>query len=197
MITSMPPTRARTRESRSSIVPFNPATRTTLGNFIDPDLPAGFIPYGVRDLSLGTGSGALICSSRIEAPTSGVGRLPSSHNDGTFVRTDSPLTRRRQGTPPITLGIGLYTIKVSASSADDLLVGNFSSGQIDAYNLTLVATRNTVDRYAEKLLNTNGTPLTIPGLRSIHFGPGLGDFREYARRPALHRSDRYSPHRDP
>ena len=25
------------------------------------------------------------------------------------------------------------------------------------------------------LLNTNGTPLTIPGLRSIHFGPGLGD----------------------
>ena len=26
-----------------------------------------------------------------------------------------------------------------------------------------------------QLLNANGTPLTIPGLRSIHFGPGLGD----------------------
>ena len=29
----------------------------TLGNFIDPYLPAGFMPYGVRDLSLGVAGG--------------------------------------------------------------------------------------------------------------------------------------------
>ena len=56
----------------------------------------------------------------------------------------------------------------------DLLVGNFSSGQIDAYNVTLSPSEAS-GQFLGRLLNKNGTPLTIPGLRSIHFGPGLGD----------------------
>ena len=42
-----------------------------------------------------------------------------------------------------------------------------SSGQIDAYNFTS-------GQFDGKLHNSDGTPLVIPGLRTIHFGPGLG-----------------------
>ena len=98
-------------------------------------------------------------------------------NDGTFLGQIASDTKEG-GT--LQSPWGLAFIKHSFGQfSDDLLVGNFSSGQIDAYKVTWsaptpTAGRRGLRRTGRTLLNTNGTPLTIPGLRSIHFGPGLG-----------------------
>jgi hypothetical protein len=52
--------------------------------------------------------------------------------------------------------------------APDVLIGNNRSGEIDAYNFKsgkYDGTLGTVD--------PNPVPLVIPGLRTIHFGPGM------------------------
>jgi uncharacterized protein (TIGR03118 family) len=136
---------------------------TTLpGNFVDPSLPTGFTPYGLRDL----GKDLFVM---YRGPEFIGGAVAEFNNDGTFmtqVASDTTPSGNLQspwGAAQITRGFGEYD--------NDLLVGNFSTGQIDAYNLSS-------GEFEGNLLNTNGTPLTIPGLRSIHFGPGLGDFGE-------------------
>ena len=55
---------------------------------------------------------------------------------------------------------------VSASSATTSWSAILSSGEIDAYNPT--------GRFKGMLTDSNGKPLKIPGLRTIHFGTGLG-----------------------
>jgi uncharacterized protein (TIGR03118 family) len=148
--------------------------QVTLGSFTDPYLPKGFIPYGVRDLSLGAGShqdADLFVTYR--SPNFQGGAIAEFTNDGTFVGQIASDTSERGnlqspwGLAFIQQGFGEFS--------GDLLVGNFSSGQIDAYNLPFGTDPRQSGTLAGTLLNTNGTPFTIPGLRSIHFGPGLGD----------------------
>ena len=148
--------------------------QVTLGCFSDPYLPKGFIPYGVRDLSLGAGShqdADLLVTYR--SPNFQGGAIAEFTNDGTFVGQIASDTSERGnlqspwGLAFIQQGFGEFS--------GDLLVGNFSSGQIDAYDLPLGTDPRQSGTLAGVLLNTNGTPFTIPGLRSIHFGPGLGD----------------------
>ena len=70
--------------SFQQVTQFGTKKNPVVNPFIDPDLPAGFVPYGVRDLSLGTHQAVMICSSPIEAPTSRVGRLPCSPTTARF-----------------------------------------------------------------------------------------------------------------
>jgi uncharacterized protein (TIGR03118 family) len=126
-------------------------------SFFDPDLPTGFTPYSVRDLP-----NDLYVMYR--GPEFIGGAVAEFSNDGTFIRqiasdtTSSGNLQTPSGLAYINRGFGEFS--------NDLLVSNFSTGQIDAYNLD--------GQFLRKVLNTNGTPLTIPGLRSIHFGPGPG-----------------------
>ena len=143
----------------------------TLGSFIDPCLPAGFIPFGVRDLSLGDpGNSNLFITYR--GPNFQGGAVAEFTNDGRFltqIATDATESNLQSpwGLAFIKKGFGQFS--------GDLLVGNFSSGQIDAYS---IPSDPSLPRQTWSLAgtvdNTNGTPLTIPGLRSIHFGAGLG-----------------------
>jgi uncharacterized protein (TIGR03118 family) len=145
------------------------------GNFTLPagSLPAGFVPYGVRDLSLGAGSkldADLFVTYR--GPNFQGGAVAVFTNAGTFLGLIASDTCKGNLQSPWGLayiGPGLF-----GDVGGDLLVGNFSSGQIDAYDVTLSPSEAS-GQFLGQLLNQNGTPLTIPGLRSIHFGPGLGD----------------------
>lgn len=49
--------------------------------------------------------------------------------------------------------------------ANDLLIGNFGDGEIDAFNLA-------TDSFAGALTNANGNPIVIPGLWDITDGNG-------------------------
>jgi uncharacterized protein (TIGR03118 family) len=129
---------------------------TLAGNFVDPKLPKGFTPYGVHDLG-----NELFVTYR--GPKFQGGAVAEFTNDGTFVKqiasnkTSGPL-QSPWGAAQAPSGFGKFS--------NDLLVGNFSTGQIDAYNFS--------GRFKGKLANPKGKPLTIPGLRTIHFGSGLG-----------------------
>jgi len=146
------------------------------GNFIDPCLPAGFIPYGVRDLSLGTHTVSdLFVTYR--GPNFQGGAVAVFTNDGTFLgQIACDTTERGDLQSPW----GLAFIKRGFGEfSGDLLVGNFSSGQIDAYTVTVVNPKagkaGKVSAVLDgKLHNAAGKVLEIPGLRAIHFGPGLG-----------------------
>ncbi len=146
----------------------------TLGNFIDPSLPAGFMPYGVRDLSLGVAGGKQAADLFVtyRGPNFQGGAVAVFNNGGEFLgQIASDKTGGNLQSP---WGLAYIGQNLFGDVGGDLLVGNFSSGQIDAYQVTLSPTA-AKGQFLGPLLNANGTPLTIPGLRSIHFGPGLGD----------------------
>ena len=146
------------------------------GNFTLPagSLPAGFMPYGVKDLSLGAGSkqeADLFVTYR--GPNFQGGAVAVFTNGGTFLGLIGSDTNEGNLQSPWGLayiGQGLF-----GDVGGDLLVGNFSSGQIDAYTVTVNQTEASAEFQGELTDTVSGAPLIIPGLRSIHFGPGLWD----------------------
>jgi uncharacterized protein (TIGR03118 family) len=144
---------------------------TKFGNFTDSklNLPAGYIPYGIRDLSLGSGEHDLFVTYR--SPNFQRGAVAVFANNGKFLGLIGSDTKEDQ---PLQAPWGLAFIQHSFGQySDDLLVGNFSSGQIAAYQVTL-GPKKATGEFLKLLLDEDGlAPLTIPGLRAIHFGPGL------------------------
>jgi uncharacterized protein (TIGR03118 family) len=122
------------------------------GNFVDPELPAGFTPYGVHDLG-----NDLYVTYR--GPQWQGGAVAEFSNDGRFMRQIA--SNGASGPLQSPWGAAEFS-----KTSKDLFVGNFSSGQIDRYNQAGV--------FKGMLTDSSGNPLTIPGLRTIHFGPGLG-----------------------
>jgi len=131
--------------------------------FFDPDLPKGFTPYGVHYLE-----NNLIVTYR--GPNFVGGAVAEFTSDGQFEKQfdcDTTMSGRLQS-PWGAAVISEYSAANAAGFgqyAPDVLIGNYSSGQIDAYNFTTGKFCGT--------LKAGGTPLVIPGLRTIHFGPGL------------------------
>jgi uncharacterized protein (TIGR03118 family) len=124
------------------------------GNFVDPDLPAGFTPYGVHDLG-----NDLYVTYR--GPEWQGGAVAEFSNDGRFMRQIA--SNGASGPLQSPWGAAEFS-----KTSKDLFVGNFSSGQIDCFNQAGV--------FKGMLTDSNGNPLTILGLRTIHFGPGLGAY---------------------
>ncbi len=144
------------------------------GNFTDLSLSAaGFMPYGVRDLSLGAGGkqdAYLFVTYR--SPNFQGGAIAVFTNSGMLMEQINNISGNLQSP----WGLAYIGQNLFGDVGGDLLVGNFSSGQIDAYAVTANQSPNTpIGQFLGPLLNANGTPLTIPGLQSVHFGPGLGD----------------------
>jgi uncharacterized protein (TIGR03118 family) len=135
-------------------------------NFFDPTLPAGFTPYGVHDLG-----NTLIVTYR--GPGGQGGAVAKFTNDGKFIKQfasngasgplQSPWGAARLSSPRAAKAAGF------SQFTKDVLIGNTGSGQIDAYNFN-------TGRFDGTLDDKSGNPLTIPGLRTIHFGPGLKPF---------------------
>ena len=102
------------------------------------------MPYGVRDLSLGAGSkqdADLFVTYR--GPNFQGGAVAVFTNDGTFLgQIDSDTTEGNLQSPwgLAYIGQGLF-----GEFGGDLLVGNFSSGQIDAYKVTVEPRARPVD----------------------------------------------------
>jgi len=135
-------------------VPFLPGSTFT-PDFFDPDLPpgSGFTPYGVHDLGK-----MLIVTYR--GPNFSGGAVAEFTNGGTFVKQIA----YNGVLGPLQSPWGVAEFK---NTSKDIFVGNFSSGQIDRYNVKSGQFEGTLD-------DKYGNPLTIPGLRTIHFGPGPG-----------------------
>jgi uncharacterized protein (TIGR03118 family) len=145
--------------------------------FIDSDLSTGFMPYGVHEISLGTSHQEADLFVTYRSPNFQGGAVAVFANDGTFLgqiasdTTEGGILQSPSGLAFIKGGFGVYS--------GDVLVGNFSSGQIAAYTVTL-GTNTASGQFQGFVLAADNTPLTIRGLRTIHFGPGLGSGRPQA-----------------
>ncbi len=123
------------------------------GSFQDPNLPAGYVPFNVRVLN-----GNLFVTY---SDTMGSGGVVAEYNlSGNFIKQVAA-----GGTLNQPWGIDIAPSAFGAFS-NDLLVGNFGSGTIDAFNPTS-------DAFLGQLTNqTSGQPLVEAGLWSLINGNG-------------------------
>jgi uncharacterized protein (TIGR03118 family) len=122
------------------------------GNFKDPNLPAGFVPYNVQVLN-----GVVYVTYEQPGKTGGI--VDAFSTSGTF------LARIGSG-GSLDQPWGLAIAPASFGSlAGDLLVGNKGSGQISVFDLAN-------DTALGTLTGTNGSPIVIPDLWSLTIGNG-------------------------
>ncbi len=146
-------------------------TRVTLGQgiwgtFSDPHIPAGYAPFNIASLN-----GNLYVSYAKQDPASnnhdevdgaGLGFIDVYDTTGHLVTTTKPLVSGGALNAP--WGMVLATANFGDFS-NDLLVGNFGNGWINAFNPTTGA-------FLGSLRNNFGQPVVIEGLWGMIFGNG-------------------------
>ena len=139
---------------------FHPATLA--GTFTDPDLPAGFAPFGIRNLN-----GDLYITyaqqdedKKDDVPGKGLGLVDVFDANGSLIRRFAS-----GGTLNAPWGLALAPADFGRFS-NRLLVGNFGDGRINAFDLA-------TGRFLGRLRGPDGRLLTIDGLWGISFGNGV------------------------
>jgi uncharacterized protein (TIGR03118 family) len=131
------------------------------GNFTDPNLPAGFAPFGIQNI----GGQLFVTYAKQDAtaedddPAAGNGYVDIFDTSGNFVKR-----LVSQGNLNSPWGLA----KAPANFGDlsnALLVGNFGDGRINAYDPSTGAPLGT-------LSDKNSSPILIGGLWGMQFGNG-------------------------
>jgi uncharacterized protein (TIGR03118 family) len=132
------------------------ASVSLAGNFVDPKLPKGFVPYNIVNIN-----GELYVTYRGSHFKGGA--VAEFNTDGTFVRQIA--ANKTAGNLQSPWGVAVAPASFGKFS-NDLLVGNFSSGLIDAYRAN--------GKFAGQLATAakKPRPIKIPGLWSLAFGNG-------------------------
>jgi uncharacterized protein (TIGR03118 family) len=129
------------------------------GNFTDPILPAGYVPFGIKNLGGKIYVTYALGNGHDETDGPGLGVVDVFDTNGNL------LSRVASG-GPLDAPWGL-TIAPAGFDAfgNDLLVGNFGDGKIDAYDPSTFA-------FMGQLLDLAGQPIQIDGLWDLNFGNG-------------------------
>jgi uncharacterized protein (TIGR03118 family) len=136
------------------------------GGFVDPDIPAGYAPFGIQNL------GGLIyvtyamqdADAHDDVPGPGHGFVDQYDAAGNLL---SRIASRGRLNSPWGLAVAPSRF---ASASGDLLVGNFGNGLINAFDPRRGA--NGEFQSLGPLMTTAGTTVVIPGLWSLQFGNG-------------------------
>lgn len=135
---------------------------TLSGAFSDPNIPAGFAPFGIQNLN-----GALYVTyaqqdqkGEDDVAGSGLGFVNVFDANGQLIRHIA--ARGKLNAP---WGLALAPANFGKFS-NRLLVGNFGDGTINAYD---VAT----GKFIGQLAQSNNKPLRIEGLWGLSFGNGI------------------------
>jgi uncharacterized protein (TIGR03118 family) len=137
------------------------------GKFIDPAIPAGFVPFGIVALNdqLYVSYTMQDAAKHDETTGAGLGYVDVFDFSGNFVSrfASAGVLNAPWGMAVAPTGFG--------SLAGDLLIGNFGDGKINVFapNGTALATS------MGPLTITNGGAIAIPGLWSLVFGNGDAD----------------------
>ncbi|HVX15013.1 MAG TPA: TIGR03118 family protein [Pirellulales bacterium] len=137
------------------------------GSFTDPNLPAGFAPFGIQLLN-----GKLLVSyakqdeeKHDDVAGFGNGFIDVYNVDGTFSQrlvTGQP----GNASSPLNSPWGMVIAPADFGDfAGDLLVGNFGNGKINAFDPSSGALLGTVS-------DASGNPIVIDGLWNLGFGNG-------------------------
>lgn len=130
---------------------------TLSGSFIDPTLPSGYVPYNIQNVN-----GQLYVEYEKGTPAVGAGVVSVFDANGNFQKEligaggklDNPW-----GIVIAPAGFGAF--------ANDLLVGNFGNGQINAFDPATGAFIGTLD-------DASGNPVVNSGLWSLSTRTGAG-----------------------
>lgn len=132
------------------------------GSFQDPNLPAGFAPFGIREI----GGNIFVTYAMQDADAeddvagAGLGYVDVFDPDGNLIKR-----LVSDGVLDAPWGLALAPGNFGAFS-NALLVGNFGDGSINAFNPTTGA-------FLGSLADPEGNPIVIDGLWGITFGNGL------------------------
>ena len=134
---------------------FTPTSLT--GNFTDPGLPAGYVPYNIQLIGSQLYVTYVVYDSSGNETPSGI--VDIFNTDGTFASRFSS-SANLDAPWGITLApssFGLF--------GGDVLIGNFLNGEINAFNPVTGAYLGTLD-------GSNGLPIADPGLWALDFRTG-------------------------
>jgi uncharacterized protein (TIGR03118 family) len=131
--------------------------------FVDPTLPDGYAPFGIRVLAGKVYVAYAKQDEEHEDEVAGqsLGFVDAYSTDGSF--EDRVVTRGQLNAP---WGLAIAPVEGFGRFSGDLLVGNFGDGQINAYEQL----GNGRFEYRGALRGEDGKPLTIDGLWAIEFG---------------------------
>lgn len=132
---------------------------TLAGNFTDPNLPAGYAPFNVKNL----GGQIYVTYSHRGSPG---GIVNQFNTDGTFVRRFAT-----DGTLLDPWGMAIAPSDFGAFS-NALLVGNFNEGDPAVGHGYVNAFNPTTGAFLGLLQDAGGNPIEIDGLWEIMFGNG-------------------------
>jgi uncharacterized protein (TIGR03118 family) len=140
---------------------------TAPGGFTDPTLPAGYAPFGIQALTLQnqtmivvTYAKQLAPDNHDDQPGAGFGLVDLYDTDGNL-KTHLIPTGGKLNAP---WGIALAPANFGTYS-NDLLIGNFGDGAINAYDPT-------AGTFVGTIADVNGQAIASPGLWAIAFGNG-------------------------
>jgi uncharacterized protein (TIGR03118 family) len=138
---------------------FSPTTVT--GGFVDPNIPAGFAPFDIRNIG-----GNLFVTYAMQDAAKHDDVAGLGHGFVDIFNADGVLQQRliSMGALNSPWGIALAPSDFGEFS-NDLLVGNFGDGLIHAYDPSTGALLGTLD-------GPGGSPIDVPGLWGLTFGGG-------------------------
>jgi uncharacterized protein (TIGR03118 family) len=138
---------------------FTPAT--TDGGFIDPDIPAGYAPFGIESID-----GNLLVTYAKQDAAKHDDVKGAGHGFIDIFDTDGHLLRRFASRGPLNSPWGMTRASFAFGRfSSDILVGNFGNGKINVFN--------SHGRFIDELDRPNGKPLVIDGLWKLTLGGGL------------------------
>jgi uncharacterized protein (TIGR03118 family) len=152
---------ANFRTGAIDVIPGTSGAAALTGNFIDPNLPAGYAPFNVENLG-----GVLYVTYAVQDAAkhddvagAGNGIVDQFDLNGKFLG-------RVASAGALNSPWGLAIAPAAFGDiAGDLLVGNFGDGTINIYNAT-------TDTFIGTLADGSGNPIVIDGLWALAFGNG-------------------------
>jgi uncharacterized protein (TIGR03118 family) len=138
----------------------NFAPATLAGSFVDPNLPAGFAPHGIRLINnhVWVTYAQQNAAKHDAAPGAGVGIVDVFDVDGNFVKRFAT-----GGTLNAPWGM-VATPAAFGTFSSDILIGNFGDGTINAFDTT--------GKFLGQVSDTSGKAIVNPGIWDLVFGAG-------------------------
>jgi uncharacterized protein (TIGR03118 family) len=138
---------------------FKPATLS--GSFQDPEIPEGFAPFGMVNVlgNLVVTYAKQNAQKHDDVAGAGNGFVDIFDTNGNLIQR---LVRRGHLNSPWGVALAPFSF---GELRNQLLIGNFGDGTINAYDPT-------TGRFRDQVEDTTGQPITIDGLWSLVFGGG-------------------------
>lgn len=135
---------------------------TTDGKFVDPQIPAGYAPFGIANID-----GDLFVSYALQNAVKHDDVAGQGHGFVDVFDTDGHLLRRFASRGPLDSPWGMTRASFAFGRfRGKILIGNFGNGHISAFD--------SAGQFAGELQDGQGNPVVIDGLWTLTLGGGRG-----------------------